>query len=642
VEIGADTGPLIKGLKRANRALNSYAANMASMGARAIGAGAAMLTPVYMAISAGSDLEETMNKFNVVFGENAAAVKKWGDTYGAEVGRSKRQIADFMGANQDLLVPMGFEAGAATKMSKEITGLAVDLASFNNKADGDVLRDLQAALTGSGEVMKKYGVIVSQAAVNQELLTMAINPKTATEAEKAQARFNIILRGTTAAQGDAKRSAGSWANQKKALAATIENVAGAIGGKLLPIVTPLLSQFKNGVNVAGEFIEQNAGLVFAFTATGAGLITIGAGALAAALAFKIAAVGVGVFAAVVSAVLSPVGLVVGAIAALVYYSGAGAAALDWLSDRFGGLGEYAQEVFGIIKAALNAGDYKLAAELLWAGIKVAWYEGTATLSVAVQDWKHLFLETWNGAIDTAARFFIDKWATLQSAWVNITRFFGDAWDITVGGIVDTWKAAQNTIAGYALEIMATIDPNIDKEAARAELSSMQTQENKDRSNKRNQSILNREKETQKELANITSTKEGATAVIDEEAAKRDKARAARLDAAKEKAKTAVADARAELKTLAAQVTITAGPDADKSALVTAAKNNTGPAGSAQARRALGSRSGDLKTAAGLQSLADLFNQAGEDKTLEEIKTGNGILAAIHGAIETNRPKKLKV
>ena len=48
-------------------------------------------------------------------------------------------------------------------------------------------------------VMKKYGVIVSEAAVKQELLNQGIDPKTASDQQKVQARMNIIMAGTTAA-----------------------------------------------------------------------------------------------------------------------------------------------------------------------------------------------------------------------------------------------------------------------------------------------------------------------------------------------------------------------------------------------------------------------------------------------------------
>lgn len=636
VEVGADTNPLIKGLKRASSAVNAYSANVAQMGAKMLGSGAALLAPVFLAISAGSDLEETMNKFNVVFGENRAAVKAWGDEYGAQVGRSQRQIADFLASNQDLLVPMGFEEGAATQMSKDITKLSVDLASFNNKADADVLNDLQAALTGSGEVMKKYGVIVSQAAVNQELLNMQLDPKTATEAQKAQARWNIIIRGTTAAQGDAVRSANSWANQEKALKATLEDTAGAIGSQLLPVVTPLLSQFRNGVEIAGEFIAQNAGLVFAVTGLGAALMVAGGLALGLAVALKVVAVGVGLLASVAGLVLSPLGLITAGLAGLIYYSGAGSKALAWLSENFGDLATFAQSTFGTIKKAMNAGEYGLAAKTLWAAIKVAWLEGTAGLSVILSDWRGFFSDTWESTITWAAGVFIDQWANLQTVWSKITQFFGDAWDIVVGGIVDTWKNAQNTIADYALEVIAAVDPTIDKEAARAELYSMQAQEKEDRTTAQNKRIMDREAETRQEIDAIAANRDGAAAELDEEAQRRAAAREARLKKARQAAKDAADEARAELRTLTAQVNNL--PDPENSSLINSANQNKNFGDSPAAQKALG---GGVSTGGGLDALVGLINAAGRDMTLDEMKTQTGLLAELVDLYDANKPKVLK-
>lgn len=216
-------------------------------------AGAAAAIGGSQLLGAASEMEETMNKFNVVFGDNASVVKAWSDGFAGDVGRSKQQIASFMAETQDLLVPIGFEAGAATQFSKDITGLAVDLASFNNLQDTDVLRDLQAALTGSGEVMKKYGVLLSQAAVNQELLNRGMDPRAASEQDKVQARLAIIMRGTTAAQGDAIRSAGSFANQMKALKASVSDAAVSLGSVLLPIVTPVITKVAQLIRTVDQF-----------------------------------------------------------------------------------------------------------------------------------------------------------------------------------------------------------------------------------------------------------------------------------------------------------------------------------------------------------------------------------------------------
>jgi len=194
-------------------------------------------------VNVASAMQEVMNKFDVVFGENRASMKKWSDDFAHMMGRSKRQIAEFLSSAQDLFVPLGFASDAATQMSKQVTQLALDLASFNNMADADVMRDLQAALTGSGEVMKKYGVIVSEAAVKQELMAQGMSKKQAAAASdvaKVQARLNIILRGTTAAQGDVIRSSASYENSMKSLAAAWEDLKGDFGAILLPVATVLL------------------------------------------------------------------------------------------------------------------------------------------------------------------------------------------------------------------------------------------------------------------------------------------------------------------------------------------------------------------------------------------------------------------
>lgn len=283
VELFAEDSELTRTLKTAQMRIQSFGQSVGRIGAVTFGLGASMVGALAPTITAASDFEETFSKFNTVFGDNAAAVQEWGNVFGKQIGRSKTQVLSFLASTQDLLVPLGFEPGAATEMSKQLTQLAVDLGSFNNMADEDVLRDLHAALTGSGEVMKKYGVLVSEAAVKQELLNQGMDPKEVTDQQKVMARLSIIMRGTTAAQGDALRTADSFANSMKRLRAQISDVAVQIGQALLPVITPLVKH-------AGEFveftlvpwIERNKELIptllkagATIAATGAGLIVFG-------------------------------------------------------------------------------------------------------------------------------------------------------------------------------------------------------------------------------------------------------------------------------------------------------------------------------------------------------------------------------
>lgn len=256
-------------------------------------AGVASLLP---AISQAANAEEVISKFETVFGKASDEVRRWGVVVSDEIGRAETKIAEVSASFQDLLVPVGFNQGPAREISKELTKLAFDLASFNNQADADSVRDLQAALTGSSETMKKYGVVVNEAAVKQELLNRNLDPSAASEVEKIQARLAIIYRQTTAAQGDAARTAGSFVNQMKALGAEVQGTAEAIGQGFLPVATGLVSAARFGVKFVGDLVTAIPGL-----STAAG---VAAGSLAA---MGLAVSGFGI---ILASLLSPVNLAI--------------------------------------------------------------------------------------------------------------------------------------------------------------------------------------------------------------------------------------------------------------------------------------------------------------------------------------------
>lgn len=415
------------GLKRGFAWMQATAARaakgMRTLGGMGLKAGAGLAGAFIFPVKAASDLQEVMNKFDTVFGDQKAAMKRWGDEFAGQVGRSKRQVAEFLASNQDLLVPIGFDSKSASVVSKEITKLAIDLASFNNMSDADVQRDLQAALTGSGEVMKKYGVIVSQAAVNQRLLDDGINPKSATEAQKTMARFNLILDGTTQAQGDAMRSAGSWANQQKRLLALLEDFAAEVGGPVLEVLTPFLKRAGDIVSRMAEWAQANPGLVKTIVMVTGAILGVSAALFGLGMVLPAIATGLAL-------VFSPMGLLVGVTAGLavglVKLSRSGGMVgrvMDWLKDRFGPLLDIAKRVFEGIKDALNSGDYALAAKLLWLGLKAAWLEGTKELRDKIREFKKFFIEMWHEMATEAKKKLTGLQGTAASVFSYVIAVF---------------------------------------------------------------------------------------------------------------------------------------------------------------------------------------------------------------------------
>jgi len=556
VEIFAEDAKLARGLRGAIRRLRGFASGMAALGGRMVGVSAAMLAPLAVPVKTASRLEEVMNKFNVVFGKQAATMKAWADDTGAQLGRSNRQMAEFVANTQDLLVPMGFAADEAGGLSKQISTLAIDLASFNNLADADVLRDLHAALTGSGEVMKKYGVIVSAAAVKQELLNTAIDPKTATEAQKAQARLAIIMRGTTAAQGDALRSAGSFANQMKALQATVENVSGAIGDALLPYVTAIVTKAREVVAHVYDWAKANRGLIVGFAAVAAGIGAAGAALLGVSVAIKavsfamsgVFAIGKGL-AVAFSMLTSPIGLVVVALAAagvaFFRFTETGRQAAAFLSDALAGLVERTRETMGAIGDAMAAGDMQLAAKILWLAIKAEWVRGTNWLKEKWAYWKDGFLALGTEAVYGLAAIFTKAWAGLQSTWVKFTSFLQSTWAKFTTSMADAWEGAEGTVASGIAYIIAKAE-GLDPEEVQAQLDADYARRRKKRHDTTAADLKRVARDRAAALAGIDQTKTDALAGLDADRRRAHVARGNKAAAAQRAADAALRKAQAEL------------------------------------------------------------------------------------------------
>ena len=474
IEMWLDDNRVVRGLKKLRARLRAFGATVNAAGMKMIAIGAAMAGAFIPAVKAASRLQETMNKFNVVFGANAQAVKGWSDNFAKQVGRSKQQIADFMAGTQDLFVPLGFDAATATNMSKQLTGLAIDLASFNNKADADVLRDLHAALTGSSEVMKKYGVIVNMAAVNQELFNQGIDPKNATEQQKVFARLAIIMRGTTAAQGDAIRSAGAFENQWKRLLGVLDDAAAAVGKALLPSLATIASALSDAIVVFTKWAEQNRGLVVLLAQVAAVVLTVGVGLVAFGTAFGglgmivsgVTGV-VGLFGSALSMLAGPVGIVLGAIALVgaqlvaltatwLTTTTAGGVALSWLSKHFVRLKDVAIKTMGGIGDAMAAGDIALAAKILWLTLKMEWQRGVHFLNNIWQTASTFFQETWTNAVFATSKNLVNALSGMSSGWVETVGFMEDVWALFLNALQTGWRTSIGFIEKGWLKLKSLV------------------------------------------------------------------------------------------------------------------------------------------------------------------------------------------
>jgi hypothetical protein len=190
-------------------------------------------------IETAGNVAEMESKFNVTFGNAAPQATAELEKFADAANRSSIDLKEMAAEVQTLFVPLGFTRDAASDMSVALTQLAVDVGSFNNKAQADVINDFKSALVGSHETVKKYGVVLNDATLKAELLRMGVEGGTraASEQEKVQARLNLIYEGTIDAQGDAIRTADSYANVSEGLSAATKDLSNALGKLLVPSAT---------------------------------------------------------------------------------------------------------------------------------------------------------------------------------------------------------------------------------------------------------------------------------------------------------------------------------------------------------------------------------------------------------------------
>jgi len=198
-----------------------------------------------------------MNKFNVVFGKNAIEASKWAETFAEKVGRSKYRVKEWMASVQDLFVPLGFARDEATELSKSLVKLAVDVGSFQNKADADVIRSFTSALVGNHDAVRNYGIVISETALSQEVLNQNLGKayKDLTDLEKVQLRYSLLLKGSTDAIGDAERTANSYASQVKRLNSNLHDTAVELGDDFLGAMTKVVRSINENKDTWGWFIE---------------------------------------------------------------------------------------------------------------------------------------------------------------------------------------------------------------------------------------------------------------------------------------------------------------------------------------------------------------------------------------------------
>ena len=223
----------------------------------------------YDAIQSASDMGETLSKVGVIFGDTAGDIEAWADTAADRLGQTKQQALDAASTFAIFGKSAGLSGSDLSGFSVQMTELASDLASFNNTTPEEAIEAIGSALRGEAEPIRKYGVLLDDAALRQEALSQGLI-KTTKEAltpqQKVLAAQGAILKQTTLAQGDFANTINSTSNVQKRLTASIGEVQRELGEALLPAFHEVISGAKDFVTAVDfSHIFQKIGEVMMVT-----------------------------------------------------------------------------------------------------------------------------------------------------------------------------------------------------------------------------------------------------------------------------------------------------------------------------------------------------------------------------------------
>lgn len=310
------------------------------------------LDTIKTGIDYASDLAEVQNVVDVTFGSATEAINSWSKECLAAYGMNEVSAKRYAGTIGAMLKSSGLAGDAIVDMSKDMVGLAGDMASFYNLDLETAFEKIRSGISGETEPLKQLGINMSVANLEAYALSQGITTayNEMSQAEQVMLRYNYLMSTTADAQGDFARTQDSYANQTRLLSESWLEFTSIMAEQLLPVLTTIVSWLNNIV----AFLTENADMVSAVLvglATTVGILAVAWVVHAAAQWLAVAANQ----ALIVSLLSNPIlwiALIIGVLVAAMY---------RWIQS-IGGV----KNAWEICKLALIVG---------WNAVKLAFFTG---------------------------------------------------------------------------------------------------------------------------------------------------------------------------------------------------------------------------------------------------------------------------
>ena len=219
------------------------------------------------ALDAASDLQEVQNVVDVSFRELDDAgnvvsdmtykIESFSQTCIEKFGMSEFAAKQTAGSFMAMGKSMGLSMEEASDMAVTLTGLTGDFSSFYNISQDYARVAMSAVYTGETETLKRYGIVLTEANLQQYAQSKGIETtvKKMDARDKAILRYMYIMDATKDMEGDFVRTQDSWANSTRVLAQLWNQFLIALGSGLISILSPMVQVLGQVVQRLTQFVQ---------------------------------------------------------------------------------------------------------------------------------------------------------------------------------------------------------------------------------------------------------------------------------------------------------------------------------------------------------------------------------------------------
>lgn len=212
-------------------------------GLLALGGVAGLIMLGKQSVQLSSDLEEVQNVSDVVFGNMSKDIDTFATSLAPAFGESELQAKKFTSTMGAMLSSMNVAKDDVLVMSKNMSALAGDMASFYNIPIESAFDKIRSGISGETEPLKQLGINMNQASLDAYAMSQGITTSVSklSQSEQAILRYNYLLSATANAHGDFARTQLSWANSCRQISMNVQTIFANLGAIVKTVLSPVLT-----------------------------------------------------------------------------------------------------------------------------------------------------------------------------------------------------------------------------------------------------------------------------------------------------------------------------------------------------------------------------------------------------------------